>query len=131
MLPRHEHYSKAHPAASCSKPPSRERCSRNSAPSSASTVRGAEGYCSAPPGAPSRNGYGEGASAGFFPGNRFNDRNVYLAYLLQKSLTKGPGAEDRGVHRARFVVLRDATMPAVLIEGGFLSHPVEGRNIAD
>ena len=84
-----------------------------------------------PPGAPSSNARGEGASAGFFPGNRFNDKNVYLAYLLQKSLTKGPGAEDRGVHRARFVVLREATMPAVLIEGGFLSHPVEGRNITE
>ena len=103
----------------------------NSAPSSASTVRGTEVYCMTPPGAPSSNARGEGASAGFFPGNRFNDKNVYLAYLLQKSLTKGPGAEDRGVHRARFVVLREATMPAVLIEGGFLSHPVEGRNIAD
>ncbi len=37
--------------------------------------------------------------------------------------------EDRGVHRARFWVLREATMPAVLIEAGFLSHPTEGRKI--
>ena len=84
-----------------------------------------------PPGAPSSNARGEGASAGWFPGNRYNEKNVYLAYLLQKSLTKGLGMEDRGVHRARFAVLREATMPAVLIEGGFMSHPVEGRNIAD
>ena len=31
--------------------------------------------------------------------------------------------------RARFAVLRDAAMPAILIESGFMSHPVEGRKI--
>jgi N-acetylmuramoyl-L-alanine amidase len=35
------------------------------------------------------------------------------------------------VRRARFAVLRDATMPAVLVEAGFLSHPAEGRKIVD
>jgi N-acetylmuramoyl-L-alanine amidase len=33
------------------------------------------------------------------------------------------------VRRARFAVLRDAQMPAVLIEAGFMSHPVEGKKI--
>lgn len=103
----------------------------NAAPASASSVRGVEVYCMTPSGAPSSNARGEGASSGYYPGNRSNDKNIYLAYLLQKSLTRVLGAEDRGVHRARFAVLREATMPAVLIEGGFLSHPVEGRNIAD
>jgi N-acetylmuramoyl-L-alanine amidase len=37
--------------------------------------------------------------------------------------------EDRGVRRARFAVLRDATMPAILVEGGYMTHPFEGRNI--
>jgi N-acetylmuramoyl-L-alanine amidase len=54
---------------------------------------------------------------------------MVLAYEMQKSLTKGLGAEDRGVHRARFAVLRDAVMPAVMVEGGFMSHPTEGRKI--
>jgi N-acetylmuramoyl-L-alanine amidase len=103
----------------------------NSAPNSANTVRGAEVYCMTPVGAPSTNARGEGSSAGWYPGNRLNDKNVYLAYQLQKSVTKTLGTEDRGLHRARFAVLRDATMPAVLIEAGFMSNPSEGRKIFD
>jgi N-acetylmuramoyl-L-alanine amidase len=103
----------------------------NSAPNSANTVRGAEVYCMTPVGAPSTNARGEGSGAGWYPGNRLNDKNVYLAYELQKSVTKTLGAEDRGLHRARFAVLRDATTPAVLIEAGFMSNPAEGRKIFD
>jgi N-acetylmuramoyl-L-alanine amidase len=103
----------------------------NSAPSSANTVRGAEVYCMTPVGAPSTNARGEGSGAGWYPGNRLNDKNVYLAYQLQKSVPKTLGTEDRGLHRARFAVLRDATMPAVLIEAGFMSNPAEGRKIFD
>src|SRR4029077_16609683 len=103
----------------------------NSAPNSASSVRGAEVYCMTPVGAPSTNARGEGAGAGWYAGNRLNDKNVFLAYQLQKSVTKNLDAEDRGLHRARFAVLRDATMPAVLIEAGFMSNPSEGRKIFD
>jgi N-acetylmuramoyl-L-alanine amidase len=46
-------------------------------------------------------------------------------------LTQNLGVEDRGVHRARYAVLRDAAMPSVLIEGGFMSHPQEGSRIFD
>ena len=41
------------------------------------------------------------------------------------------GVEDRGVRRARFAVLRDAAMPAILIEGGYMTHPIEGKKILD
>jgi N-acetylmuramoyl-L-alanine amidase len=101
----------------------------NATESSAKTVQGVEVYCLTPAGAPSSNAGGEGGGAGWFAGNRHNNENMYLAYQLQKTLTRGLGAEDRGVHRARFEVLREATMPAVLIEGGFMSHPVEGKKI--
>lgn len=103
----------------------------NASPSSANSVQGSEVYCLTPAGAPSTNAEGQGAGAGSFLGNRNNEKNIFLAYELQKSLTQNLGVEDRGVHRARFVVLRDAVMPAVLIEGGFMSHPTEGRKILD
>ncbi len=38
---------------------------------------------------------------------------------------------DRGVKRARFAVLRLTQVPAILIEGGFLSERQESRNIAN
>jgi N-acetylmuramoyl-L-alanine amidase len=102
----------------------------NSTANSTTSVKGAEVYCLTPAGAPSTNSGGEGGGAGWYDGNRFNDENMLLAYELQKNLTRKIPIEDRGVHRARFWVLRDAVMPAVLIEAGFLSHPVEGQKIS-
>jgi N-acetylmuramoyl-L-alanine amidase len=37
---------------------------------------------------------------------------------------------DRGVKRACFAVLREATVPAVLIEGRFLTEPTEAAETA-
>ncbi len=101
----------------------------NATEASASSVKGVEVYCLTPAGAPSTNAGGEGGGAGWFAGNRYNEENMFLAYQLQKTLTREVPTEDRGVHRARFWVLRDAVMPAVLIEAGFLSHPMEGQRI--
>jgi N-acetylmuramoyl-L-alanine amidase len=103
----------------------------NSTESSRNSVQGIEVYCMTPAGAASTNARGEGAGAGAFEGNRNDDKNMFLAYQLQKVLTRDLPVEDRGVHRARFEVLRDAAMPAVLIEAGFMSHPIEGRRIFD
>ncbi len=50
---------------------------------------------------------------------------------MEKSLVQNLHAEDRSVRRARFAVLRDATMPAILIEGGYMTNPTEGRKIYD
>ena len=92
-------------------------------------ARGSEVYAMTPVGAASTNARGEGANSGAFPGNRSDEKNVLLAYQIQKALIRQLGSEDRGVRRARFEVLREATMPAALIEAGFLSHPTEGRKI--
>jgi len=101
----------------------------NSADTGRDAVRGAQVFCLPPPGAASTNARGESGSTGWCPGNRNNDRSLYLAYEIQRALTGIPGAQDLGVRRARFAVLREALMPAVLVEAGFMSHPVEGRKI--
>jgi N-acetylmuramoyl-L-alanine amidase len=79
----------------------------------------------------STNSRGEGSAMGPCIGNRFDARNIQLAYQMQKSLITRLGLEDRGVRRARFAVLRNAEMPAVLIESGFLSHRDESKRIYD
>ncbi len=94
-------------------------------------VRGTEVYCLTPAGASSTAAGGNGATARAATGNRNDAKNLQLAWQLQKSLLRAFGTEDRGVRRARFAVLRDAVMPAALIEAGFLSHPVEGKKIVD
>lgn len=101
----------------------------NSADASRDVVKGAEVYCLTPLGASSTNSRGEGSAAPWSTGNRNNERNLILAYEIQQALRHNLATEDRGVRRARFEVLRYASMPAVLIEAGFMSHPVEGRKI--
>ena len=97
----------------------------------ARAVQGSEVYCLTPAGAFSTNaGLGRGDSS-VCPGNQWDPFNLLLAYHIQAALTHGLSVTDRGVRRARFAVLRDAKMPAVLVEAGFLSHPAEGRRIID
>ena len=38
---------------------------------------------------------------------------------------------DRGIKHARWTVLSGVRHPAILLEGGFLSHPYEARLIAN
>jgi N-acetylmuramoyl-L-alanine amidase len=54
-----------------------------------------------------------------------------LAWGIQRRLVKSTGADDRGVRRARFAVLRTLSCPGVLIEGGFMSSRKEGDLIAN
>jgi N-acetylmuramoyl-L-alanine amidase len=56
---------------------------------------------------------------------------MLLAYHVHRALVEGGGLADRGIRRARFVVLRGAAMPAILIEAGFMSRPEELRRIRD
>jgi N-acetylmuramoyl-L-alanine amidase len=93
------------------------------------SVKGLEVYCLTPAGAISTNG-GELTNKSY-PGNTWDRHNILLAYEVQKSLVNNFGMTDRGVRHARFVVLKDIQMPAILIEGGFMSNPEDARKIFD
>ncbi|MCF6465404.1 hypothetical protein C3E90_05835 [Clostridium sp. Cult2] len=55
-----------------------------------------------------------------------------LAKIMMEELTKGTGAQDKGLlPRERTVVIRDTSMPSVLIELGFLTNPEEARLLND
>ena len=62
------------------------------------------------------------------PGNKFDADNFQLAYLVQRSLLSYTSAPDRGVRHARFLVIREASAPAILIEMGFLTNAEEVKN---
>ena len=53
-----------------------------------------------------------------------------LAEILQEELIRATGAEkiNRGIKQNTFRVLKGATMPAVLVEVGFISNPEEEKS---
>jgi N-acetylmuramoyl-L-alanine amidase len=53
------------------------------------------------------------------------DQSLLLSALIQKQFKDRVGRVDRGVKQAGFLVISYTTMPAVLIELGFLTNPTE------
>ena len=103
----------------------------NAGPAGDTSSGGIETYCLTPAGQKSTNAGKARSTTGVEPGNRFDNANMALAWGIQRRLLAGTGAEDRGVRRARFAVLRTLSCPGVLIEGGFMSSRKEGAQIAD
>jgi N-acetylmuramoyl-L-alanine amidase len=94
---------------------------------------GLETYCLTPAGMVSSvtRGY-EDDPALVFPNNAFDAENVQLAAWVHRALLQVNGRNDRGLRRARYLsVLRAQNRPAILVEGGYLSNPLEARRIAD
>ena len=52
-------------------------------------------------------------------------KSVELAKTIQRSVCSNVGRQDKGVHQAGFLVLRETTMPGCLIELGFITTPAE------
>ncbi len=67
--------------------------------------------------------------AEYFPGNSNDPWNILSAYHIQRALVQSIGESDRGVKRARFVVLKHLDCPGVLVELGFLSHVETARQV--
>ena len=63
-------------------------------------------------------------------GNACDAQNMALATAMHASLVARSRMYDRGIKRARFVVIRDIKIPGVLIEGGFLSNTIDSKWVA-
>lgn len=55
------------------------------------------------------------------------DKSISLAELTEKQFKTRVGRHSRGVREAGFWVLKQASMPSVLIEVGFISNPTEEK----
>lgn len=55
------------------------------------------------------------------------DKRQKLAYLVQRELVKAGGRKDLGILENRYVVLREAKVPSILVETAFLSNSEEER----
>src|SRR5437899_6706559 len=65
------------------------------------------------------------------PGSQVDAQSMALSACIYHSLLGHIPEYDRGIKRARFAVLRLTTVPAVLIEGGFLTERGESKLIAN
>ncbi len=92
---------------------------------------GLETYTLAPRGVPSMMADGPRISdLEACAGNAHDAENMALATATHAALVVRSKMYDRGIKRARFVVIRDLTIPGVLIEGGFLSNTYDAKLIA-
>lgn len=62
--------------------------------------------------------------------NKYLEESSRLAELIQVYLVQFLNSEDRGVKQAPFYVLMGVAMPAVLVEVGFVSNPLEGERLS-
>jgi N-acetylmuramoyl-L-alanine amidase len=93
-------------------------------------ARGFEIFSIAPRGAPATNDPGFSArDLREEPGNAMELPSAALASSIYHSLIGQVPTLDRGVKHARFAVLRRATVPAVLVECGFVSNAPESAQI--
>lgn len=60
-----------------------------------------------------------------------NPKDALAASLVQENVIKFTNAKSRGVKTAKFYVLTNTTMPAILIECGFLNNPKEEKLLND
>lgn len=99
--------------------------------SGGSAARGIETFTLSPPGV---SHYGRGAIATDSQsrtGNEHDSANIALATSVHGSLLLRlqKNTFDRGIKRARFSVLSGVKHPAILLEGGFMTHAYEARLI--
>ena len=96
------------------------------------TARGVETYCVAPLGVPSmEEEFVTYRDLKPCAGQQQDPQNIALATAVHAAVIQGGlGVADRGIKRARYLVIRDLRIPGVLLEGGFLSDASDAQRIA-
>ena len=94
------------------------------------STHGLETFALLPRGAPGLRRGSAGTDAQSLIGNGRDAENIALATAVHSAVLRKTRARDRGIKRERFAVLKNVDHPAILIEGGFLSHRDEARKIA-
>ena len=56
--------------------------------------------------------------------DKYMAQSVNLAQLVQRQF-RNNGRQDKGVHQAGFLVLRETSMPSILVELGYITNPTE------
>ena len=101
--------------------------------SAAEEARGLETYCLSPRGAASTSSrYLTRGDIQKLPGNDYDAQNILLASCVHSEIIRlnpGDASADRGVKRARFVVIKQNVLPAILVEGGFVSNHMEAARV--
>ena len=93
---------------------------------------GFEIFSFTPRGAPSTSDSAVASSSfSMQPGSEVDAQSMALSACIYHSVLGHIPEYDRGIKRARFAVLRLTKVPAVLIEGGFLTERGEGRLISN
>jgi N-acetylmuramoyl-L-alanine amidase len=94
-------------------------------------ARGIETFTLSPPGVSHYGSEWKAADNQSRAGNEHDSANIALATSVHGSILRrlGKNTLDRGIKRARFSVLSGVRHPAILLEGGFMSHPYEARLI--
>ena len=93
---------------------------------------GIETFTLSPPGVAHYGAQVKPSDAKVRRGNFQDSANIALATSVHGSILRrlSNHTVDRGIKRARFNVLSGVKHPAILLEGGFMTHPVEAKLIA-
>lgn len=96
-------------------------------------ARGIETFTLSPPGVAHYGREVNASDATARRGNEHDSANIALATSVHGCILRElkQNTFDRGIKRARFSVLSGVRHPAILFEGGFMSHPYEARLIND
>jgi N-acetylmuramoyl-L-alanine amidase len=95
------------------------------------SISGTETYVLTPRGQRSTGAEGRSASDNeLLPGHANDAWSSILGYRVHRRLITDMGSFDRGLKRARYLVLRELDCPGILVESGYLTNDSEARRIA-